>query len=111
MAGHVLIVRSPDPDEPDWEIQHPQECPWKYDEVLDCWIYHCAYEFEIMNVGIDAFSRGEPFPKAPGRYPIEWWHTEYAVMGGYGYEHDTGIAILPVSEEGSSEEESSEENG
>lgn len=81
----------------DYSVSHPHDCVMERDEVTNSWVYTCGIQFDIDNVGSDAFDRTfRERPTKPGCWPIEWWVDTYHVDNGshYGEEVSTGISIV-----------------
>ncbi len=104
MSRHWLVIEGWEDgeDHPIWSIEH-EDCPVDQHEGAKFEAYGCAVQWEVENVGIDAFglplsivaSWPEGLPTKPGRYEVEHWHE---VHRGFDWtEHDTGLRLVEAS--------------
>lgn len=97
---HVLVLSYDEDGEPEYDIEHHDDCPTvaRYDgSVVD---YDCAVGYEVMCAGLDyAFpakpEHANPYGEqlaVPGRYLIEFWTETHR---GFDYtEHDAGLRLV-----------------
>lgn len=84
MSGtHFLVVTAVgdglEPD-PEWEIEHPPDCPT---EVASYGPYHvCMIGAEFESAGLDAIGGASELPP-PGRYPLIG-HAQSSPSGWWG---------------------------
>lgn len=99
-SPHVLVLAYDGDGNPEYDIEHPDDCPTiaLYDgSVID---YSCPVGYEASCAGIDfyfparpeaAHSYGEQLA-VPGRYLIEHWHETHGTR--YGPEYEAGLRLV-----------------
>ena len=87
----------------DWQISHPPTCEpllVTITEAFEALEYQCAIQYEIDNVGVDAFGwkdadRARCWSAVPAVFPIEHYHE---VIRGFDWvEHDAGIRAVEAT--------------
>lgn len=105
MHHYLILEWAEDPDDGtftdglDWHVSHPPTCIPVMDEspLGPFWSHECAIQYEIDNVGVDAFGhdideRARCWSTTPAMWPIEFWHERIEI--GWSVEHDTGIRVV-----------------